>query len=94
VSTETDGFRKEDRIAADILAAAERESAGLHVAPKDCEKLASMLDVHVRPVYYKAANRKGDDRAAERAMGASMLADCDRLADAFHAASTLEDSDA
>ena len=45
---------------------------------EDCARLAAMLDVHVRPVYFKAS--KGDDFPE---FGTEELQRCDRLADLF-----------
>jgi hypothetical protein len=58
----------------------------LDFSKQDCERLASMLDIHVRPVYYRAANAKGEFNGSVRTMGAESLAHCDRLADIFRAA--------
>lgn len=53
----------------------------LNLSPEDCERLAAMLDVHVRPVYFKAA-KKGDMPE----FAAAELVRCDRLADMFREA--------
>jgi hypothetical protein len=55
---------------------------------EDCARLAAMLDVHVRPVYYKAAN--GGDLPE---FGAEELKRCDRLADLFRDAATTPEVD-
>lgn len=57
---------------------------GIYLSKEDCERLAAMLDVHVRPVYFGAAN--GDFPE----LGEEQLEHCDRLADRFREAAGIE----
>lgn len=58
----------------------------VELSAKDCEYLAAMLDVHVRPIYFKAA-KPGSPNPE---FGAERLAECDRFADLFWEAAGIK----